>query len=255
MTADNIVDRKEVGERLKRHIIVGLVGPVGAGKSTLAVELGKKWGVAPIEENFGTNPYLEDFYTSPGEYSFKCQEWFLEQKALQLASIDTSRISIIDPSIEMDFLYAETHRRLGWMTEAEWNRYRMAFISLRSKYGIEPPDISIVVNANDTKVLLERIKTRGRKYELIMLESHPEYFLKLKETVDEWTLKKYPEKIVFDASYYNFLPGGKDLNEVLGRIEGITATYLSKNRNHPTVDFMFPPFEPGPQLYDRAIKV
>lgn len=165
-----------------RQIIIGLMGPVGAGKSTLARLLGERWRMPVLTENFEENPFLADFYTDPQEFSLKSQVWFLEAKINQLKNQPGP---IIDPALEMDVLYAKTHKEIGWMSEDDWTLYENAYQKLVQASNTQRPDMFILVNANP-QTLFARIRGRKRDYELRMLEKTPEYFAKVSQVVDTW---------------------------------------------------------------------
>jgi len=180
---------KQEQETRPRHIRIGLMGPIGAGKTTLGELLGEKWGAVLVEEDFGDNPFLEDFYKYPEENSFKSQRWFLERKIEQLAGLTSQTTEIIDPALGMDFLYAKVQHEIGWMTQNEWQRYQRLYYTLAESSQIREPDIVVVVNA-PVNILAQRIRKRGRAFELWMLDEKPEYFKKLQSTVSSWLWDK-----------------------------------------------------------------
>ncbi|KKU10136.1 MAG: Deoxynucleoside kinase [Candidatus Woesebacteria bacterium GW2011_GWB1_45_5] len=173
-----------VKERLaKEPITIGVLGPIGSGKSTLCRILSERLNVERIEENFSENPFLKDFYKNPQQFSFRSQLWFLKSTVDQLMEIRENRTRILDPANEMNFLYAETHRRLGWMSKHEFEIYNKLYVVLTEKSGIKTPDLYLCINAK-LSVLQERIIKRGRPFELTMLKNHPHYLSNLSAEVD-----------------------------------------------------------------------
>ena len=222
----------ETGERLEqRPLIVGIVGCLGSGKTTLAGELGRRWGITPIEENYPANPFLRDYYDnlSPSgynKYSFKSQLFFLTSKIEQLKQMG-NHASIVDPSLTMDYCYAKTHNKLGWMSDDEWHLYQDVFYTLSSQENIKYPDIHIAVTA-DFNDLQKRIFSRGRDYEMSVLERCPEYLSKLDEAVLEWASAEKDKSYVFIAN-----TSGDHLkesvNQLSSRIEShIAAKFFGK---------------------------
>ncbi len=174
----------EIKENLpKENLIIGVVGPIGVGKSTISRILGERLGASVVEENFGRNPFLERFYDDPKLWSYKSQTWFFAEKVKQLRSLDFSKSQIIDPALEMDFIYAQTLHRIGFMETPEFNLYKTAFEDiynlLQKEKGVRKPDIFLVLNA-PIKVLEKRIRERGHPYEIKMLEEYPSYLMTLK---------------------------------------------------------------------------
>lgn len=199
-----MAERIEENERLeKRPLIVGMVGCLGSGKTTLAGELGKRWGITPIEENYPANPFLKDFYedlsaSGYNKHSLKSQIFFLTSKIEQLKHVGNNA-SIIDPSLSMDYCYAKTHAKLGWMDQYEWNLYNTLFHTLLEQDNVVFPDITVVVTA-DHEDLLKRILSRGRDYEMSVLERCPEYLSKLDEAVLEWAAEEKDKSPLFIAN-------------------------------------------------------
>ena len=222
------IDRKDT-EPKPRSIRVGILGTIGAGKSTLASMLGERWGVAPVTEIFGENPYLKLFYENPAAYSFLSQVWFLEKKVKQLSSINTETAQIVDPALEMDSIYAMAHHRSGWMTDTEWALYKQLFRTLLSKNEKSPisSDFYIIVKASP-EVIQRRIASRGREFERRIDAG---YTTLLAECIDEWrqTVGNAPT-IDVDLGYYDLVENRNDGREqVLGRIEGTLGLFLSRD--------------------------
>ena len=70
-------------ERRLRYPIIGVVGPLGSGKTTVAELLEINWNVPsfPVkrfEEQYPQNPYLESFYDNPRKYAYPNEIFFLE---------------------------------------------------------------------------------------------------------------------------------------------------------------------------------
>lgn len=193
----------ETSERLeKKSLIVGMVGCMASGKTTLSKELGRRWGVEPIEEKYPDNPFLVPFYenlnpSGYNEFSFKSEMFFLTEKIKQLKSGGT----LIDPALSMDLLYAKTHFEMGWMNAHEFSMYEDTLESLSLENGINYPNVHIGVRA-DLKDLEKRIRARNRKYEMFILENCPVYLARLSENVEEWMGEKDGKtyKLMLDTS-------------------------------------------------------
>jgi deoxyadenosine/deoxycytidine kinase len=178
----------ELKERItKESLIIGVIGPTGAGKSTVSRILGGRLGIPVIEENYPLNPYLERFYAEPKCWSYKSQTWFFAEKIKQLRGLDFSQSQIIDPALEMDFIYAQTLNRIGFMEAREFKIYKDMFDAVYTNLLIEKivkkPDVFLVVNA-PPDVLTKRIRERGRSYEMNMLNKYPSYLSNLRRSVE-----------------------------------------------------------------------
>lgn len=193
---------KEIGNKevlSQKPLVIGMVGCLASGKTTLSKELGRRWGINPIEEAYPANPFLEKFYEDPPEYSLKSQVFFLTSKIEQLEKIKNVEASLIDPSLTMDYLYAKTHYKMGWMNHNEWNLYQNLFYALSGKDNLPYPDMHIVVVA-DQKDLEKRIVERDRPYEMWILKKYPQYLKNLSESVDEWVKESRGENYTFIAN-------------------------------------------------------
>lgn len=189
-------NNKEIPQ--KRSLVIGLVGCLASGKTTLSAELGKRWGITPVEENYPANPFLEKFYENPPEYSFRSQVNFLISKVEQLKALDKNKVSIIDPELDMDFIYAKTHFKMGWMNENEWNLYQNIFYTITAKDNLVYPDVHVVVTTSQ-KEIKQRIIDRGRGYEMWILNNYPEYLEKLSDSVNEWANREEKNSFKFIA--------------------------------------------------------
>ncbi|EKE13220.1 MAG: hypothetical protein ACD_13C00052G0009 [uncultured bacterium] len=230
------IEGKETLE--KKPLVIGLVGCLASGKTTLSEELARRWGIEPIEENYPANPFLEKFYKDPKEYSFKSQVFFLSSKVEQLKSIDRSKVSLIDPELNMDFIYAKTHFKMGWMNENEWNLYQNIFFTITTKDSLVYPDMHIVVAA-DQEELKQRIIDRGRNYEMGILKNYPEYLERLSESVHEWGMKGENNSYKFIA---NTSAGGSSGNveQLADRVESHICREFGTNGK-----FVLPKIKPA----------
>ena len=56
---------------------------IGAGKTTLATELGKQMGLTTYYEPVADNEYLADFYKDKARYAFPLQVYLLNRRFQQ----------------------------------------------------------------------------------------------------------------------------------------------------------------------------
>lgn len=174
----------EFRERLiKEPVTIGILGPIGSGKTTLSGILAEKLNVYCVEENFPQNPFLENFYGAPAEYSFRSQLWFLKSTIDQLSMLPADTSLILDPTNEMNYLFAKTHLDMGWMSQHEFNLYTEVYSIFEEKGHIKKPDLYVILHT-DMDVLVPRIRARARPSEMLMLNNYPIYLLKLSRNVN-----------------------------------------------------------------------
>src|SRR3990172_8241685 len=56
---------------------IGIEGPIGVGKTSLAKILAQQFGARLIQEEVANNPFLERFYDDRRKYAFQTQLYFL----------------------------------------------------------------------------------------------------------------------------------------------------------------------------------
>lgn len=243
-----MVEKESSAEKNKRHIRVGILGCLGSGKTTLSRLLKDRWNAAVVTEEYGNNPFLEKFYAKPQDNSFKSQLWFLENKVRQLHEDCNNCTEIIDPSFEMDRLYAYTQHKTGWMNEHEWNLYEDAYKFLLEEKNIKKPDFNIVITA-DYPTILKRVKRRAKNedrfFERWMLKYYPDYLKHLSDAVLDWSIANSQNSLIINTTFKDMV--NPDNHTELSRIEGHIALFVSRN-----IGKIIPPQygNVGPSQYD-----
>jgi deoxyadenosine/deoxycytidine kinase len=143
------------------HQFIVIEGPLGVGKTSLAKMLAEKFDGQMILEDVEGNPFLSNFYQDPRKFAFQTQIFFLLRRYQHAAEINQlglfKRAVISDYLFDKDSIFARTN-----LNEDELWLYENLFRILKKR--ITTPDLVIFLQAK-TEVLLERIRTRGRKYE------------------------------------------------------------------------------------------
>ncbi len=143
------------------HHYIVIEGPLGVGKTSLALKLAEKINAEALLEDAEENPFLRKFYQNPKKYSFQAQIFFLlrrYQRALDITQMDLfKRTMISDYLFDKDMIFARAN-----LDDDEFWLYEQLFQLLRKR--ITPPDLVIFLQAT-TDVLVERIRKRDKKYE------------------------------------------------------------------------------------------
>ena len=137
-------------------------GNIGAGKTTLAQMISKKYGGNLVLEQFADNPFLPKFYENPAQYAFPLEMAFLAARYNQLShelseSELTGRITISDYFFTKSLIFAQ-----NTLQADEFNLYSQFFSIIYDK--MPKPDLYVYLH-KDTDLLLKNIALRGRSYE------------------------------------------------------------------------------------------
>lgn len=144
---------------MHNHIVIE--GPLGVGKTSLALMLAEKINGEALLEDIEENPFLVNFYKNPRKYGFQTQIFFLLRRYQYTSEIDQvglfKRVIVSDYLFEKDRIFARAN-----LDDDEFWLYERLFQILRKR--VTPPDLVIFLQAR-TEVLMERIREREKKYE------------------------------------------------------------------------------------------
>lgn len=144
----------------RRNYIV-VEGPIGVGKTSLAVRLAESFKGEVLLEHPEENPFLERFYKSGRSAALPAQLFFLFHRARQLEELRQSDlfspVRVADFHIAKDRLFAELN-----LDPEELSLYDQ--ISRKLEIEAPVPDLVIYLQAS-VDALMRRIVRRGRPYE------------------------------------------------------------------------------------------
>jgi deoxyguanosine kinase len=141
------------------HIVIE--GPLGVGKTSLALKLAERFNSQILLENIEDNPFLEKFYQSPKRYGFQIQIFFLLRRYQHSVELDQKGLFktaiISDYLFDKDRIFAKVN-----LDDKEYWLYEQLFQLLKRR--VPPPDLVIFLQTK-TEVLMERIRGRDKDYE------------------------------------------------------------------------------------------
>jgi len=142
-----------------------MAGNIGCGKTTAAKLLSHHFGFELFDEPVIDNRFLRDYYADMKRWSLTLQLEFLIRRVEHHELIKTVPKSCIqDRSLYEDpEVFAKYLHGLGNMTNDELKLYLEYFERLNK--DLIRPDLIIYLEVDDVSILLDRIRTRGRKEE------------------------------------------------------------------------------------------
>lgn len=162
-----------------RHIVVE--GPIGAGKTALAMRLAGHLGAATLLEQPSANPFLARFYQDPKRYALQAQLFFLFQRLDQLRELAQPGLFgggkvVSDWLLEKDPLFAQMN-----LADDEFKLYSQVYRALAPQ--APKPDLVIYLHALPA-TLIARVRRRaieaerrlGEGYLALLAERYAVFF-------------------------------------------------------------------------------
>jgi deoxyadenosine/deoxycytidine kinase len=199
------------------HNYIVIEGPLGVGKTSLALKLAEKLNAETLLEDAEENPFLLNFYQDPQKYGFQTQIFFLlrrYQRASQITQMDLfKRTMISDYLFDKDRIFARAN-----LDDNEFWLYEQLFHLLRKR--ITPPDLVIFLQAT-TDVLVGRIKKRDRKYERSI---GFKYLEEINQAFNDFFFH-YSDSplLVVNASKIDFVNVPEDFEDLVAQIKRVKA--------------------------------
>jgi len=161
---------------------IAVSGNIGVGKTSLVRYLTQHYGMKPVYEPFGDNPYLDDFYGDMKRWAFHSQVWFLSRKQrLHLQIHRQPGTFVMDRTIYEDAEIFATHlAKSRKMSKRDYETYRELYDAMRE--SLRPPDLLIHLRCS-VRAIRRRIKQRGRASEQAIPAS---YLRKLNHLYEDW---------------------------------------------------------------------
>ena len=199
------------------HNYIVIEGPLGVGKTSLALKLADELNAEILLEDVEENPFLLKFYQNPKKYSFQTQIFFLLRRYQQSTRIGQmslfKRTVISDYLFDKDMIFAKAN-----LDDSEFWLYEQLFHLLRKRIG--PPDLTIFLQAT-TDVLMERIKKRDRRYERGI---NFKYLERMNQAFNEFFFH-YSDSplLIINASKIDFVHVAEDFQDLVERIKDMKS--------------------------------
>ena len=190
-------------------------GPIGVGKSSLALKFATRFGYTPLLEAPDQNPFLARFYRDSARFALSTQLFFLFQRIDQLREISQRDLFqehlVSDFMIEKDPLFAALT-----LSEEELGLYQKIYESLRPQ--APTPDLVVVLQASADQ-LSERIRQRGIGMEQGM---SAEYLSRLSEAYTQY-FHRYEDAplLIVNTAALNPIDREEDFEALVSQIAGL----------------------------------
>ncbi len=137
-------------------------GPIGVGKTTLAIRLADALGTDLMLESASENPFLPKFYQDPKSAALPTQLHFLFQRLRQMEAL--RQTDMFKPSLVSDFLVQKDKLFASiTLSDHELDLYNQIYNRLALDEA-PAPDLVIYLQAN-VDDLQRRVYERGINYE------------------------------------------------------------------------------------------
>ncbi|MFH1971186.1 MAG: deoxynucleoside kinase [Patescibacteria group bacterium] len=189
---------------------IGVVGPMGVGKTSLVNFLSRDWKIRVISENFNKSPFLEKYYKNPERFSFSSQTWFYENRIRQIMNFNKYKKAIVDNDLEGNKVFALAQYKMGFMDKDEYSLYQRIIDLLDGNNNYAKTKIFLYTFAS-SKIVEQRIFERARDFELKRLKENKSNFSRyikvLCEGFEEWYRKSSKTMNIFkvDSGDINYL--------------------------------------------------
>jgi deoxyguanosine kinase len=196
-----------------KYNFVTIEGNIGAGKTTLAHLLSKKFNARLILEEFADNPFLPKFYENPQQFAFPLELFFMAERYKQLKDLLHTQdlfnsITISDYLFTKCLLFAKVN-----LPADEFRLYQSLFDIIHQQ--LVQPEILIYLHS-PVERLQQNIKRRNRSYEQQIADG---YLLSIQETYTQY-IKQHNIKTLFvDASNADFLSNEQHLQAIVDALD------------------------------------
>jgi len=198
---------------IERYRYIVIEGPIGVGKTSLALRLAQHLAARALLEKPEENPFLARFYLDPPRYALATQLFFLFQRSNEvrdLAQMDLfNSTTVADYLLDKDPLFARLN-----LSDQEFVLYQQIYQALQLEAPV--PDLVIYLQA-PPETLVERVRRRAQTYEIGISES---YLLRLAQSYSDFFYHYNAAPVLMvNNEHLNFVDGDEDFNLLIKRIE------------------------------------
>ena len=191
---------------------IAIEGNIGAGKTSLARLLAKRFNGSLLLEEFAENTFLPQFYKDPERFAFPLEMSFMAERYGQMKKKFDSHVEknliISDFIFDKSLLFARVNLKEDELKLFE-NFYNLV------KDFMPKPDLLIFIKREETQLKIN-IEKRGRSFEK---EIGSDYLKKLNESYDQFLTSNVSlRKLVFSSKDLDFVTNKMDFELIVDKI-------------------------------------
>ncbi len=209
-----------------RHVVIE--GVIGAGKTTLARMLARKFDAREVMEKFDENPFLERFYQDRPRWAFQTQLAFLASRFRQQQSL--GRPDLFHETVVCDYMFDKDRlfARLN-LAGDELHLYDTMFGIMQA--SVPQPDLIVYLQAS-TDRLMRMITRRGRSYEQDM---DRDYIDSLNQAYEQFFFRYNTSPLlIVNTEQIDFVHAEDDFQEIVDQVARVGyagTTYFNPTRS------------------------
>ncbi len=197
-----------------RYNYIAIEGNIGAGKTSLATLISKRYNGKLILEQFEENPFLAKFYEDQEKYAFPLELSFLADRYKQLKKELSHQDLFTEFTISDYFLNKSLIFARKTLNKDEYQLFMTLFNIMNA--NLPRPDLLVHLYVQ-TGRLQNNIRSRGREYEQRIPD---EYLEKIQDSYFNY-LKQQPKLriLLLDMNAIDFVAYTTHLEMVLNAID------------------------------------
>lgn len=195
---------------------IAIEGPIGVGKTSLAIKLAVSLNARKVFEDFNENPFLADFYDDIENNALQTQMWFLLQRYRQQQK-DIKQLNAFQKGVVSDYMFEKDRLFAEFIlnSQDEFDLYSKVADILEK--DILKPDLVVYLQA-ETSRLMQNIRKRGRKIEKGITS---DYINQVNEKYQEFFLNFDEERslLIINTTNIDFVNNEDDYENILQLIQ------------------------------------
>ncbi len=199
---------------------IAIEGPIGVGKTSLALMLSDHYDFKRLNEIVYENPFLSKFYADVDAWSFQTEMFFLTNRLKQLEDVDSKYLQKEIPVVSDYHIFKNMIFGRQNLHDRKLDKFEKVYHTLTD--DLVKPNVVIVLNAS-LETLRKRIMFRAREFELDMESSYLEHLINAYDEFYDNFAKIYPDTPIlkFDGDQLDFVRSEDDLNHIISEVNKV----------------------------------